>query len=167
MGLFKKKDKGSVKVRGAGAMKTMGSYLEAAGADYKYENELASYVVWSKGDDLPILTMISADDDWIRINCPLPFKAVPDNFGKVLNQLNLINSNIELGSFSLLLNDDEDNDQGTIIYGYSLPCAGTDLSADFFVYLLNKIIGTMDKYDGDLKELAETIPESDYRAMYF
>jgi hypothetical protein len=112
------------------------------------------------GDDLPIRMNILVDDVVIRFVCLLDFKAAPDNYTEVAWQLNLINKEIPFGAFYL------NPDDGFVIFEDAFPYGEARVSEDFIISF-SKLMGqTVDRFDGDLKKIAEKVQRPYDDAMY-
>ncbi|MGN1044532.1 MAG: YbjN domain-containing protein, partial [Candidatus Methanomethylophilaceae archaeon] len=106
-------------------------------------------------DDLPISISISIDDISIRFICYLDLKAKEERYREVTWELNDINRHLIFGAFFL------DPDDGMISFEYSYPYIEADVSQGFILGFMKMLANTVDRYDGDLKKLAESVPHSD------
>jgi len=147
----------------AALIKNIKEYFESEDIKYKFEDDEKQprYIVGAMGDDLPILVIINIADESISFACPLNLKASPDNYQKVVWELNKINKGLLFGAFYL------DPEDGFIVYEYGLLYNQTKFSKDFFLGHLHMIFSTVDEFDGKLKALAETVSREEYRSMYF
>ena len=134
--------------------------LEDAKLKYNYISESNVFVTGFMGDDLPITANIGIRDGILRYVCHLDLKAQTENYKNVAWELNCINKNLMFGMFYL------DPDDGMISFEYNFPYAEASLSEGFVLAFLQMAGKTVDKYDGDLKKLAETVKTSHDNSMY-
>jgi len=112
------------------------------------------------GDDLPIKMNIIVDDMVIRFVCLLDFKANTENYKEVAWQLNCINKELVFGGFYL------DPEDGFVMFEDAFPYKEAKVSEEF-ILAFSKLMGqTVDKYDGDLKKIAEKVQRPGSDAMY-
>ncbi len=112
------------------------------------------------GDDLPIKMNIIVDDMVIRFVCLLDFRAASENFREVAWQLNCINKELVFGGFYL------DPEDGFVMFEDAFPYKEAKVSEEF-ILAFSKLMGqTVDKYDGDLKKIAEKVQRPFDDAMY-
>lgn len=112
------------------------------------------------GDDLPIKMNIIVDDMVIRFVCLLDFRAVPENFKEVAWQLNGINKELVFGGFYL------DPEDGFVMFEDAFPYKEAKVSEEFILAFAKLMGQTVDKYDGDLKKIAEKVQRPFDDAMY-
>ena len=128
--------------------------LDSAGLKYNEKKEEGVIMTGFVGDDLPISMNIVVNDVTIRFVCLLDFKAEPDNYSKVTWELNCINKNLIFGAFYL------DPDDGYVMFEDAFPYKEAQVSKDFILAFTKMIGETVDKYDGNLKKVAERVPRS-------
>lgn len=164
MGLMDKiKNNSTDEMDKAELVKLIKEYFDKAEIKYDFEEKegYSTYVTGAMGDDLPILMLIHISDESLSFSCPLKLKAAPDNYQKVVWELNLINKNLIYGAFYL------DPEDGFIVYEYGFPYTEARFTEEFFLGFIRMIYSTVDEHDGDLKKIAETVPREEYLNMYF
>lgn len=112
------------------------------------------------GDDLPIKMNLVVNDMVIRFVCLLDFQAAPGNFKEVTWQLNAINKELVFGSFYL------DPEDGFVMFEDAFPYKEAKVSEEFILAFSRLMAQTVDKYDGDLKTIAEKVERPFDDAMY-
>ena len=133
--------------------------LDVAELKYTYSNATNHFSIVFMGDDLPINVNLVVDDLTIRFVSHLDLKAKPEKYKDVAWELNGINKRLRFGAFYL------DPDDGMISFEYSFPYVEANPSTDFILAFMKMFVGTVDEYDGDLKNLAESVSAS-RNAMY-
>ena len=160
--LKKQKNDSFVCTEKADIIRMIKEYFEEAELKYKFDDDenLPTYITGSMGDDLPILAVIHIRDESLSFTCPLNLKANPDNYQKVIWELNKINKQLIYGAFYL------DPEDGFIVYEYGFPYNEAKFTKDFFLGFLQMTVDTVDQFDGDLKQLAEKVNRPEYDMMY-
>ena len=158
----RKKDKSGLSVRTTkrDMISKMRVALETAEFKYKYDEANSAFMTGFMGDDLPIATHIIVSDVSLQFVCLLDLSSKPENFSKVAWDLNCINKQLAFGAFCL------DQEDGMISFEYGLPYVEADYSTEFILSFIKILVSTVDKYDGDLKKIAETTPRSEVDVMY-
>ncbi len=105
-------------------------------------------LVW-EGDDLDMRILIFFDEDCIFYRGMLDIKADSDMYQDVCWNLNAINSKITYGAFNL------DVEEGKVFYDYALILTDGEYAPGIVMGVTRMIVDTIDKYDGDLKAIAE------------
>ncbi|MBE6525625.1 MAG: hypothetical protein IJF47_02610 [Candidatus Methanomethylophilaceae archaeon] len=118
----------------------------------KFDEENRIAVALFKGDDLPIASAISINEETATVNfhCKLMFEIPENSRQMVLNEFNNLNSKIAAGAFFL----DGENMEPTfrLVHFYDL----APLTTDAVDKLLAIAVGVTDVHDGRIKEL---VPE--------
>ena len=160
MGLFDKIKKNNELTKSETVVNTIQESFGAADITFKFDQEQKVFMVPFQGDDLPIPVGIAVNDTVIHFRAHLALRANPQNFQKVLSEINGINKDLLYGSFSM------DPEEGFIYFDYGFPYQEAKVSHEFFLSFLQMIVKTVDEHDGALKEIAEATPREEYEAMY-
>ena len=131
--------------------------FESQGIKYDEIKEKGIIQTGFMGDDLPIALNVIVDDTVIRFVSLLDFNAKPENFANVAWELNCINKNLAFGCFYL------DPDDGYVMFEEAFPYGEAQVSESFILAFTKMVSKTVDKYDGDLKKIAEKVPRSSSR----
>lgn len=121
--------------------------LDRNGLKYKADENEKILSIHMMGDDLPILTFIKVNDNHIRFTAILAFKATEESYREVAWNLNILNTKLTYGSFSL------SPDDGIVHFDYSYIFANAKPTEGILMGLLSMVWTTVDEYDGDLKEI--------------
>lgn len=133
---------------------TVQKAMDIAGFDYNYNKAKNVFMTVLKGDDLPISMNVVVDDSSIYFVSHLYLKAQEDRFRDVCWELNLINKQLVFGSFFL------DPDDGMISLVYGFPYVEAKVSPEFILTFMKMLLETVDRFDGNLKKLAESVKET-------
>lgn len=160
--LFKKKENGA-KPEKSGQKEMYDLFkntFDAAKWTYTAHPEEFAIASQFMGDDLPIKILIRVADQTFHIICILDFVAESNKFQEVCWNLNCINKDLLFGSFVL------DPEDGRVTFEYAMIFAESDLSQSFIASMIRMLVDTVDKYDGDLKKIAEKVQRPFDDAMY-
>ena len=160
MGLFDKVKTSNDITKPETVIKTIQDAFGAANITFKFNQEANVFMVPFQGDDLPIPLGIAVSDVVLHFRANLALRANPQNYQKVLSEINGINKDLLYGSFSM------DPEEGFIYFDYGFPYQEAKVSQGFFLSFLQMIVKTVDEHDGALKEIAEATPREEYEAMY-
>lgn len=152
MGKGKKSGKSDTHTDKETVTKTVQGALDLAGFSYNYNKSNNVFMTGFMGDDLPISMNILISDTSVRFISYLNLKSNESRYRDVCWELNKINKDLAFGSFYL------DPEDGMISFEYGFLYVETDVSPEFILLFLKMFVETVDKYDGDLKKLAESVP---------
>ena len=138
-----------------GVFKTLRNALDKRDFKYEVDEDNQAIGLSVMGDDLPISTMIQVNDNHVRFTAILAFKAIEASYKDVAWNLNLLNTELTFGSFSLNPED------GIVRFDYSYIISNAKPTEDILIALLKMVWTTVDEHDGDLKKIVPVARDID------
>ncbi len=149
--IIKKKNRGNHDsgLKGESLYKQIIGALDASNLKYEEHRDDMFVKVSFEGDDLDIVTFIKADENatTLSFDCPLVFEIAEGNEGAVLQAVNEINNHLYFGTFTIREN--------RVWYRYHMVPFGK-LSSEDIDFLLEMVVRTVDRHDGDLAAVTST-----------
>ena len=134
-----------------GVFKTLRNALDKRDLKYEIDEDNQAIGLSVMGDDLPIPTMIQVNNNHVRFTAILAFKAIEASYKDVAWNLNLLNTELTFGSFSLNPED------GIVRFDYSYIISNAKPTEDILIALLKMVWTTVDEHDGDLKKIVPVV----------
>ena len=121
--------------------------------EYKYEVDESGNVICDvMGDDIPMRVVAASDESSIGILVLMSFTVDESHKAGVLDKFNTFNNDIRYGRFYL----HEIEGGYAPVFQYSIPDLVIDLKPDVVATFVQMSLETVDKVDGDIKQMIES-----------
>jgi len=150
MGFFKKERKADLSVH-------EGMAAALANGDRPFTvGERGEFMIRGQGDDLAMIMVAIADEAFIHYTVHVDVQTSAWNLENLYLELNRLNMNVPFGNF--VINSDEDDDDLEVLFRYDYPHLNNS-DPSTIGRLTDLMFDIVDERDGDLKKLAEAVPE--------
>jgi len=150
MGLFKKEKKAGPSVRDG-----MASVLANGNRPFTVGDN-GEFTIKGQGDDLEMVMVAMADDAFIHYTVHVDVQTSGWNLDSLYLELNRLNMKVPYGNF--VISSNENDDDLELLFRYDYPHLNNP-DPSTIGQLTDLMFDIVDRHDGDLKKLAEAVPE--------